>query len=260
MLESLNFLQIFRKHISTISWKTFKEELKTIKWKNPKALPNEAYNPTDVEQLANVITHAIWILPSLFAAKTLFQRSSNDAQKLSALIYGGTLVFLFIVSTSFHSVCFCKNRRNLRNVLHRCDRAIIYIFIAGSYFPWLSIHDVLSSVKWYVWIMACLGILYQQIFHEKYKTLEILFYVAMGVVPAATVLAEALLIPGMVEVIFGGCLYITGIIFFKSDGVIPFAHAIWHLFVVSAASVHYYAILNYLYPQDVYQNFERNEM
>lgn len=52
----------------------------------------------------------------------------------------------------------------------------------------------------------------------------------------------------MTELKLGGFLYVLGVIFFKSDGTIPCAHAIWHLFVVMAAGVHYYAILNYLFP------------
>lgn len=52
----------------------------------------------------------------------------------------------------------------------------------------------------------------------------------------------------MTELKIGGLLYVMGIVFFKSDGSIPCAHAIWHLFVVFAAGVHYFAILNNLYP------------
>lgn len=52
----------------------------------------------------------------------------------------------------------------------------------------------------------------------------------------------------MSELKLGGFIYVLGVIFFKSDGTIPCAHAIWHLFVVMAAGVHYYAILNYLFP------------
>lgn len=52
---------------------------------------------------------------------------------------------------------------------------------------------------------------------------------------------------GVCELAVGGVLYVVGVVFFKSDGLVPFAHAIWHLFVAAGASVHYYAIWRYLY-------------
>lgn len=62
----------------------------------------------------------------------------------------------------------------------------------------------------------------------------------------------------MSELKLGGFLYVTGVIFFKSDGSIPCAHAIWHLFVVAAAGMHYYAILNNLFPLPVAENLLKN--
>lgn len=46
---------------------------------------------------------------------------------------------------------------------------------------------------------------------------------------------------------FGGLLYFVGVVFFKSDGRVPFAHAIWHLFVNAATLVHYHAVYRYLF-------------
>lgn len=165
----------------------------------------------------------------------------------------------------------------LKDILHRCDRAMIYIFIAGSYFPWLSLSSpvqshVLTFLKWFVWTLAALGIMYQQvncrvnklaasnnltnmhmhlpvqIFHERYKCLETFFYVVMGLGPSIVIICCGQDFKGLNELKVGGFVYLLGIGFFKADGLIPFAHAIWHLFVVMAAAFHYFAILNYLYP------------
>ena len=50
----------------------------------------------------------------------------------------------------------------------------------------------------------------------------------------------------MYELAMGGMVYITGVVFFKLDGVIPFAHAIWHCFVFTGAIFHYCAVCKYL--------------
>lgn len=78
---------------------------------NKKALPKEAYCPTPVEHIANILTHGVWIFPSILATIELFQRSNTSAQLLSALVYGATLIFLFCVSTSFHCVFYCNKQQ-----------------------------------------------------------------------------------------------------------------------------------------------------
>lgn len=72
---------------------------------------------------------------------------------------------------------------------------MIYIFIAGSYFPWLSLHDLpeegwSSVMRWMVWIGAAIGIGYQQAFHERYKSLETFIYMIMGIGPSVPLMTE----------------------------------------------------------------------
>uniref|UniRef100_A0A182UD50 Monocyte to macrophage differentiation factor 2 n=1 Tax=Anopheles melas TaxID=34690 RepID=A0A182UD50_9DIPT len=245
----LEFWLQLRYDLSTLPW----EQLQTIQLKNPRAAPGCAYIPTKVEHIANIVTHGTWVLPSMYAALYLYGRSHTPAQTLAAIIYGAALSMLFFVSTCFHCVCYCNHNRPLKDALHRCDRAMIYIFIAGSYYPWLSLGhtthpQIVSVVKWSVWVMAVLGIVYQQMYHERYKCLETFFYVVIGLGPSVVIVLWGHEFTGMAELKFGGVLYIIGIVFFKSDGLFPFAHAIWHLFVVFAASVHYFAIMTYLFP------------
>ncbi|XP_033213115.1 monocyte to macrophage differentiation factor 2 isoform X2 [Belonocnema kinseyi] len=219
---------------------------------NRRACSHEAYTPTFVEHMANVITHGIWIIPSLVAALELLQRSMSWTQFVSATIYGTSLLLVFTVSTFFHCVHYHKHNGQLKDALHRFDRAMIYIFIAATYFPWLNnerfqSHVSLSTMRILIWIMASLGILYQQIFHERYKKLETIFYLVMGVGPSIAIV-DITEYNDIVELKLGGLMYILGIIFFKADGRIPCAHAIWHIFVVSGAAFHYFAILHHLYP------------
>ncbi|KAF7477869.1 Hypothetical predicted protein [Marmota monax] len=106
--------------------------------------------------------------------------------------------------------------------------------------PWAS------HMRWLVWIMASVGTIYVFFFHERYKLVELLCYVVMGFFPALVILSMPNT-EGIWELMTGGVFYCLGMVFFKSDGRIPFAHAIWHLFVAFGAGTHYYAIWRYLY-------------
>ena len=46
-------------------------------------------------------------------------------------------------------------------------------------------------------------------------------------------------VSGLTELKYGGAVYVLGVVFFKLDGRLPLAHAVWHLFVVVGATIHY---------------------
>nr|CAG4642122.1 EOG090X0FVK [Eurycercus lamellatus] len=245
----------------------------SVQWKNSPAKPNEAYCPTLIEQSANIISHGSCILPAVYATWCLVERAVTPTQYWAGLIHGVALVLLFTVSAAYHTTCLC-HKNKMRHVLHRGDRAMIYIFIASSYFPWLSLMPnvhlpigtsnkstsslisillswlgidslLAADLRWHVWLLAAMGILYQQMFHEKYKWLETLIYVLIGLLPSLP-FVHGDEFQGIWELKLGGVFYIIGLIFFKLDGRVPLAHAIWHLHVALGASIHYYAVYTYL--------------
>ncbi|XP_013404591.1 monocyte to macrophage differentiation factor 2 isoform X2 [Lingula anatina] len=215
---------------------------------NCRARPGSAYVPTDVEHIANMVTHGIWILPSFAAGVWMVNLAHTPLQYLTSVIYGMALMALFITSTTFHTISYTGKCMSWKNVFHIGDRAVIYIFIAASYTPWLTLKDMQTwgmQTLWLVWLAAVLGIVYQYTFHEKYKWLETILYVVLGACPAVSVVAMKN-VSGLTEMAFGGMVYIIGVFFFKCDGVLPFAHAIWHCFVFVGAAFHYYAVCKYL--------------
>nr|CAG4645882.1 EOG090X0FVK [Lynceus sp. MCZ IZ 141354] len=236
-----------------------------IHWKNSPAKKNEAYAPTQIEQLANIATHGACILPSVFATWHMTSSATTSEQYFAGLIFGLALIALFTVSACFHWTCLCRMGK-LRDAFHRGDRAMIYIFIAASYFPWVTLlprnhsatcHDsyftlfcdylviLASEIGWIVWAMALGGVIYQQLFHEKYKWLETFLYIMVGFLPSLTLLHNHE-IEGLYYLKAGGLCYFFGVFFFKADGRIPLAHALWHLCVAAGSATHYYAVVKYL--------------
>jgi len=218
------------------------------RWMNERAKNNTAYVPTMKEHCANILTHGIIVVPSVWLSYQMISNAKGPTQLYCSLVYGAVLTGLFLVSTIFHTVAAINNHGMWKELLHRSDRAMIYLFIAGSYTPWLQLRHlsgVSVELRWAVWLLALTGILYQQLFHEKYKALETLFYVLIATFPSLAVL-EMEDKSGLSELQAGGAVYIAGVVFFKSDGVIPLAHAIWHLHVVIGAFIHYQAVNTYL--------------
>ncbi|XP_015732344.1 monocyte to macrophage differentiation factor 2 isoform X2 [Coturnix japonica] len=226
------------------------QKTRYARFMNHRVPSNRRYQPTEYEHAANCATHAFWILPSILGSSILYVLSDDRWETISAWIYGFGLSSLFIVSTIFHTISWKKRHlRTVEHCLHMFDRMVIYFFIAASYAPWLNLRELgpwASHMRWIIWIMASVGTIYVFFFHERYKLVELVCYVIMGFFPALVILS----MPnrdGLPELVAGGISYCLGMIFFKSDGRIPFAHAIWHLFVAIGAGIHYYAIWRYLY-------------
>ncbi|VDM81424.1 unnamed protein product [Strongylus vulgaris] len=154
-------------------------------YKNRRATQGEAYEPTTYEHWANTISHAvgvIGIVPSVLVFYHMTSIAHRELQFYLMIIYGLFTTLLFSSSTCYHA-CELKYRQKreqpkLRYYLHICDRAAIYLFIAASYTPWLTLRHCGYpglNLKWMIWMFALMGILYQYNFHENLSTSLALF-------------------------------------------------------------------------------------
>ncbi|XP_056608111.1 monocyte to macrophage differentiation factor 2a [Triplophysa dalaica] len=233
-------------HVATNMHSMDLRRTKFGRFMNNRVPSSKRYQPTEYEHAANCATHGFWIIPSIMGSTVLYVLSDDQWETISAWMYGTGLSGLFIMSTIFHTVTWKKSHlRKVEQRFHMCDRMVIYFFIAASYAPWLNLRELgpwAVHMRWLVWIMKSRHTL----FLKMNKLLDLLCYTAMGTLPAL-VLVSMPNREGVLELSVGGVFYCLGIVFFKSDGLIPFAHAIWHVFVAVGAGIQYYAIWRYLY-------------
>uniref|UniRef100_A0AAZ1Y4N3 Monocyte to macrophage differentiation-associated n=1 Tax=Oreochromis aureus TaxID=47969 RepID=A0AAZ1Y4N3_OREAU len=209
---------------------------------NRRASANCRYQPTCYEHAANFYTHALLIVPAFVGMTLLHCLSDNRWERITAWVYGMGLCALFLVSTVFHIITWKKSHMRQRiHAINTCVCVFVIVLLNLRELGPLAAH-----MRWFVWLMAAAGTIYVFNYHEKYKLVELAFYLTMGFFPASVVTSMSNT-DGLSELACGGLIYCLGVFFFKSDGVIPFAHAIWHMFVALAAAVHYYAIWKYLY-------------
>lgn len=201
------------------------------------------------EEIANSITHGIGILLSITALVLLlvFNPTNRNAWQITSFsIYGGTLIFLYLVSTLYHSF-----HGRTKSILRRLDHAAIYLLIAGTYTPVTLILMRHSGWGWalfgVIWTMAIAGVVFKLLFFGRWRLVSVLFYLAMGwlVVIAAKPLVTVSP-PGLILwLLIGGVCYTLSVIFYGWRKL-PYHHTVFHLLILAGSFSHFFGLLRYL--------------
>lgn len=212
----------------------------------------ESRPQTRGEELANTLSHALGLagavaaLPMLIVAAA--QRDSA-AGIVGASLFGATAILLYLTSTLYHAV----RPGRLKAWLNRMDHAAIYLFIAGSYMPFM-LGVLYGAWGWalfgVVWGAATLGVLAKLLNRLKHPLWSTGLYVAMGwvAVVAAVPLVQRMAPEGLAWLVGGGLAYTLGAVVFLFDDRVRYAHFVWHLFVVAGSGCHVMAALRQLPP------------
>lgn len=209
---------------------------------------------SDAEERFNYLTHGISALVSVLAFIYLLYKGwiiKDNYFFTGIVVYGIGLIGVFTASTIYHWVSSTKWKKFFQLV----DHFAIYVMIAGTYTPFALgnlRNDWGIALLVLIWGLAIAGMVYKyMVRHTLHKNsfFDALIYVCMGCVVVLFIEPTIDHVPsgGLALLVVGGITYIAGVYFFLKENM-DYNHGIWHLFVMAAASCHYFGILWYASP------------
>jgi len=203
-----------------------------------------------VEEVANAITHLIALGLAIAGLVIMLVETApldHGWALFSAIVYGTSLILLFLSSTLYHALA---NER-IRRFFLAFDHVAIFLVIAGTYTP-ISLLGLEPSTGWLVfallWGLAITGIVLRFVWMKGFEYISLLLYVVMGWISMAW--ADSFFAGiggGTYLIIAGGAAYSLGVAFYLLRRL-KFNHAIWHLFALAGAICHFLAVQLYTLP------------
>jgi hemolysin III len=199
------------------------------------------------EEIANAISHGLGFLLAVASLPILVVHMSahgNAVNVVAACVFSVTMMMLYLVSTIYH----CLPVGQAKTKMNRFDHCAIYVFIAGSYTPFMlgALHGGWGWTMFgVVWSAAAVGVTAKLLDRFKHPWLSTGLYVAMGWVAlvVAQPMMERVSSAGIAWLIIGGLSYTMGAVVFLFDHRVKYAHFVWHLFVLGGSTCHFFAVL-----------------
>lgn len=199
------------------------------------------------EEIFNSVTHGVGVLIAIaFMVLLIIKSQGNTPLIIANIIYGVSLMLMFLSSTLYHAITNTKAKQ----VLRYFDHSAIFICIAGTFTP--IIVRVLQGAQRVgflvaIWLIALIGIIlkitiFRKNLQEKYKKQSLLLYILMGWM-SVLLMKKVIQISGMLSFILilsGGILYSIGVYFYAKKR--KYFHSIWHIFIILASVAQFFGI------------------
>ena len=199
------------------------------------------------EEVANSLSHGLGaVLAALFSPQLISHAlQAGTTYGIAAAVYCASMILLFSVSAAYHWLPAGRTK----DLLRRLDHAAIFLFIAGTYGPFV-LGAMAEEGYWIlalVWLVATIGTVAKCANLLTHPVLSTALYLGLGWF--AVFLLERLMtsVPfeGLALIVTGGLLYTLGAVVFHLDERIPYAHFVWHLLVLGASGCPLVAVLRY---------------
>ena len=197
------------------------------------------------DEIASALTHGVGAAAALAGGAVLITLTAlhGDGWQLgAAIVFGVTLLLLYVASTLYHAIQHPVAKARLKVF----DHCAIYLLIAGTYTPFTLI-GLRGPWGWglftAIWTLAVAGVIFKLFYTGRFKLLSTLIYIAMGwlVVVAIKPLLASLDSWTLSWLLAGGIFYTLGTYFYHRESI-RYSHAIWHLFVIGGSVCHFVAV------------------
>jgi hemolysin III len=200
---------------------------------------------TRSEQLADSAAHIAGVTCGLAGAVALMLIAAPGGM---LVVLGAVLYAIGLLSmVSFSAAYNLWPPSPTKEILRRFDHAAIFLMIAGTVTPFVMNRvggpwgfGMLAGV----WIVALLGVGMKLVFPRRWEGLSIALYVGLGL--SILIVGDQLarvLAPSSIVLLIAGCvIYLVGIVFHLWERL-PFQNALWHWLVLTAAGLHFGAIV-----------------
>ena len=198
------------------------------------------------EEIASALTHGLGAAAALAGGAVLITLAAlyGDGWQLSAaIVFGITLLLLYVASTLYHAIQHPVAKGRLKIF----DHCAIYLLIAGTYTPFTLI-GLRDTVGWWlfsiIWALAFFGVIFKLFYTGRFQLISTIVYIAMGwlIVVAAKPAMKALDPWTFGWLLGGGVAYTLGTFFYHRPKM-PYSHAVWHMFVIAGSVCHYIAVM-----------------
>jgi hemolysin III len=197
-----------------------------------------------VEEVFNCVTHGLGAVAAIvgLVLGIVFMNSPMPF-KIGFIIYSASLIILLLASTLYHAFSFT----NAKKVFRAIDHSSIFILIAGSFTPFIIyLYKGWAEILFLtaVWLIAAAGIVVTTtlVLPKNKKLPGVMLYIGFGWIGLFFIPKMNLVSPTVIWLLFaGGILYTVGTIPYAFKK--PFAHFSWHLFVIAAAAMQFFAII-----------------
>lgn len=208
--------------------------------------PAEGSRYTRGEEIANAMSHGVGVVLSIAGLTVLVAFASLRGSVwdiVGVSIYGTSIILMYTASTLYHAIPLMRAKRVLRIL----DHSGIFLAIAGTYTPFALV-NLRGPWGWSlfgaVWALAAAGIVLKARAIGRLRVLSVALYLGMGwlVVVAARPLLAHVAPGGIALLVAGGVVYTGGIGFYAAPRL-RYGHFFWHLCVLTASALHYFAVL-----------------